>query len=125
MTFDLFLSGSTYSIPCNCSRFNTDNYSIIIETWLKKADLSTLRNNIRPGATGEMYNILGRPHFYDKSFTGANTLKLVPNPASNSTLHKMRRTKIVYPKTITTGCEEGPSGWLFVKIESNVSGSVL
>lgn len=62
------LTGSDV-INCWCSRWDVDNYSIVAETWLKKNDLQTLRNNIRPGATKELYRILGRPRFTDTSWT--------------------------------------------------------
>ena len=61
-------------ISCRCSRWDTDNYSFIIETWLKKDDLNTLISNITPGATDELYNILSKPTYYDKTWQGQNIL---------------------------------------------------
>lgn len=119
---DLFISGSTYSINCWCSRWDVQNYNLIIETWLKEGDLETLRNNIRPGAVGELYKILGKPHFYDSSWEAANTLRFVTN-ANVGNLYNMREEKLGFVRNITTAPLEGSSGWTFVKLELAVSGS--
>lgn len=108
-------------INCWCSRWDVQNYNIIIETWLKKSDLQTLRDSIRPGATGELYKILGRPRFYDKSWTGANTIKLTPN--SDFQLYNMREEKLMFIKNIIDSPLEGDSGWIAVKIEGLLSGA--
>lgn len=66
---DLNISGGNCSIECFCSRYDIQNYGFIVQTWLSKSDLQDLRNSIRPGATGELFKILGRPRFYDKSWS--------------------------------------------------------
>jgi len=124
----IFYSGNAY-IEGRTSRWDDDNYNVTIETWLKKSDLQTLRNNIRPGAVGELYNILGKPRFYDKSWKGKNTLKLRPNYSSNtnsnSNLMYMRNESIIYVKNISDSPVKGPSLWINCKIEGNISGSSL
>ena len=131
------LSGTDY-IDCRCSRWTVDNYAITVETWLKKDDIYTLLSNIVPGATDELYTILGKPTFYDATWEGNNTLKIRPNPytqydtyndawrgSNTSNLYNMREERIIYVKTITTSPIEGSNGWEFVKLEGNISGSTL
>jgi len=120
--YDSF-TGNDY-IDCYCSRWDTNNYEIVIETWIKKTDLQTLRDNITPNAVGELYNILGRPKYYDKTWSSENTLKLKPNSnSSTSNLNNMRREKLIYVKNITDSPIKGANGWFNVKIEGYVSGS--
>lgn len=120
------LTGDDY-IDGRCSRWDTQNYNIIIETWLKENDINTLKNNITPGAVGELYRILGRPLFYDKTWAGGNTLRFYPTPSSalskNSNLYINRRETIGYVKNITTHPIPGPQEWIEVKLECAVSGS--
>lgn len=131
---DLDVTATEY-ISCWCSRWDVDNYSIVLETWLKKDELQLLLENIRPGAVGELYKILGRPHFVDKSWTKNNTIRVVPNKyktyeraegtwAGNnaSNIPMMRNEILLYPKTITAH-PIGNSDWIEVKIESAPSGS--
>jgi len=113
--------GTDDFIDCWCSRWDVQNYNLIIETWLKESDLQTLKDNMRIGAVGELYKILGKPRFYDKSWTGANTIKMQPIAGSN--LSKMRGERVVFPKNITTGVVKGGSGWIFCKIEATISGN--
>jgi len=114
--------GMSDYIDCDCSRWDVQNYNIIVETWMKKSDLQTLRDNITPQAVGELYNILGRPRFYDKTWTGGNTLKLRPNMYSNSKLDRSRDDKIIYVKNITDSPLPGDNEWINVKIEGYISG---
>ena len=118
---DLTISGSHCSIDCFASRYDTNNYSIIIETWMKKQDFKDLRNSMRPGATGELYKIMGRPRNYDKSWTGANTIKLIP--IAGSQLSIMKGKKTIFIKNINSMPVNGASGWLNIKIEGLISGS--
>ena len=122
------LTGSDF-IDCNCSRWDSDNYSITVETWLTKSQLKILRNNIVPGAAGELYQILSRPTFYDQTWEGNNTIRIVPNHRYNSnweeitTIPYMRNEKLIYVKDISDSPIEGTSGYLSVKIEGYTSGS--
>jgi len=108
-------------INCWCSRWDVQNYNVVMETWLKKSDLQTLRENITPQAVGELYTILGRPKYYDSTWSGENTIKLVP--ISDEQLAKMRGEKLIYVKNISDSPVKGPSGWLNVKIEGMISGT--
>ena len=110
-----------------CSRWDVQNYSIIVETWLEKSDLQNLKTYTRPGAVGELYKILGRPTYYDQTWTAANTLRLFPTPSSNkskhSNLNTMRSETIIYPKNISWGNVPGTEDWISCKIEGFVSGN--
>jgi len=110
-------------INCNCSRWDANNYSLTLETWLNKSQLKTLRNYIIPGATGDLYTILGRPHHYDKTWTADNTIRIIPNDSYGSTLDDMRSEKVLFVKNISDTPLEGTSGWLNVKLECLLSGS--
>lgn len=118
----------TEYIDCRCSRWDVQDYSVTVETWLYKDNVDTLMENIRPGAVRELYKILGKPHFVDSSWQGYNTLRLYPTPSSqkmnNSTLHRMRRNQIIYPKTITIHPIRN-SQWIETKIEGYISGNTL
>ena len=120
---DIIISGNSCSIPCACSRFTVDNYSITIETWLKKSDVQKIRNNVMPGATRDMCNILGLPHFFDTTFTRDNTLRLIPNVSFGSNLPYMRGEKTVFCKSIQTNPLSGDKGWISCKMEFFVSGT--
>jgi len=113
-------------IDCRCSRWDVQNYDVIVETWLKKSDLITLRDNTVPGAVGELYTILGKPRYYDQTWQGNNTLYLKPNPAPEdmtmSNLENMKEDCYIYVQNIT----EHPitnTDWISVKIEGKLSGS--
>lgn len=116
------LTGGDY-VECNCSRWDQDNYGLTTEFWLTKSQLQTIRSNIRPGATGELFTILGRPTYYDKSWTGDNTLKL--SPTNQSELEDMRSDTTIYVRSISDSPVEGDTGWINVKIEGYISGSAL
>ena len=107
-------------IECGCSRWDNDNYNTIIETWMTKSELQTLREHITPGAAGELYSILGKPRYYDMTWQGQNTIKLVPNGGS---LNYMRNERLLFVKNISDTPLPGPSGWINVKIEGYLSGS--
>lgn len=115
-------------LDCRCSRWDVNNYTIIVETWLKKGDVQTLLSNITPGAVGELYKILGKPHYYDKTWSKSNTLKFLPTPSSSSMqtskLRYMRNETIAYPKNITLHpIKNTASGWIEVKLECLISGN--
>jgi len=111
-------------IDCFCSRWDVQNYQVIIETWMNGDDVKRLREHIVPGATGELYTILGRPKYYDKTWDTSNTLWLSSNNNQNSTLGTMRPSnKLIYVKNISDSPVKGPSGWISCKIEGYISGS--
>ena len=108
-------------INCWCSRWDVQNYSLVVETWMNKSNLNTLRNNITPGAAGELYTILGRPRYYDSTWQAGNTLKFSPNQAYQ--LSNMRKDTLAFVKNITDTPIDGASGWLNVKLECLISGT--
>jgi hypothetical protein len=112
--------GGTDFIECKCSRWDQQDKSITLETWLKKSDLNTLRTNITPGAAGELFELLGNPIYYDQTWQGENTLRIYPRPESR--IGKIRGQKYIIVKNITDTPITGPSGWLSVKIEGYISG---
>jgi len=123
-------------IDCRCSGWEVDNYEVSVRTWLKKDDLQTLISNTVPGAAGELYKILGTPTYYDKTWEGENTIRLVPTSSStystlnnsfegsnNSTLIEKREPRTIYVKNISTHPLESVDYWIEVKIDGYVSGS--
>jgi hypothetical protein len=121
----IYYSGNSY-IEGMASRWDSQDYSVIFETWLKKVDLQLLRNNIRPGAVGELYNILGKPKYYDKTWTGDNTVRLVSSPGGDrSNLPYMRNDAILYVKNISDSPLPGDRGFINLKLEGYISGNVL
>lgn len=120
---DLIISGNSCYIKCKCSRWDVQNYNVIIETWLNKSNYEDLRDSVRPGAVGELYNILGRPRYYDKSWRSYNTLWIYPDTTSNSNLKNMRDgNTLIYVKNINSSPVAGASGWINIKIEGMISG---
>ena len=115
----LYYSGSAF-VDCACNRWDTNNYSIVIETWLNKSQLNSLRIGLTPGAVGELYKILGRPTYYDQTWQSENTLRIVP---VSSSVDGMRTEKTIYVKSLSDSPIPGTSGWLSVKIEGLISGS--
>lgn len=119
-----------------CTRWDVNNYSIIIETWLTPTEADALRDNIKPGAVGELYKVLGRPLYYDQTWQSENTLRFYPNKYSRRVQHEgnlegsipgnlsnMRSDTIGYVKNLTIGTIEGHDDLVLVKIECQVSGS--
>lgn len=112
---------SPHYIECPCVRWDTSDYTITIETVLNKSDRNTLYNHITPGAVGELYRILGRPYFYDKTWTGNNTLRIVP--IAGTRLADIRSEKIIYVKNYSETTLN--PNWLSVKIVGYISGESL
>jgi len=122
---DMTLSNCTWAdryFDCFSKRWDVNNYDITYETFLKQTTLNILRDNIKPGAAGELYKILGRPKYYDKTWTHNNSIRIEPS-GSISNLKYMRSEKYLYVKNISDSPVEGESGWLNVKIEGYISGS--
>lgn len=115
-------------IQARASRWDVQDYSIIVSTWIKKDDLLRLRNNIRPGAIKQLNRVVYAPKFYDSTFSGKNTLRFLPAPTAThmpfSTLNKMRQDTIGYVQTITEHPIEN-SDWIDVKIEAKVSSNQM
>jgi len=112
-----------WNIECRCSRWDVQDYSVVLETWLTKSELQTLRRNIRPNAVGELYKLYQRPIYKDKTWKGDNTIYLLPRIGSQSTLKAMREPTVMFVKSITTTPVTGDNGYIDVKIEGFVSGN--
>lgn len=119
--FDIHISGSACSIDCRCSRWDVQNYSLIMETWMNKSNLQNLRNSLTPGAVGELYTILGRPRYYDGTWTADNTISISASGAGN--LQYMRNDVDAFVKNISDSPLGGDSGWINVKLECLISGT--
>jgi len=123
------LGGNDF-VDCRCSRWDVQNYNVVIETWVKEAQLQLIKNNTIPGAVGQFTDILGRPRYYDQTwnaFGNGNTLRLLPTPSSSkmntSNLRNMRQETLIFPKNITTHPIVGSKGWINIKIEGAISGN--
>jgi len=115
----IYVSGGSI-ITCPCSRWDQDNYTIIIETYLNRNQRDLLRSNIRPGAVAELYRLLGRPVYYDTSF-GSNTIKL--SPVSGTRLAEMHSDTVIYVKRYSERITDAND--FHVKIEAFISGSLV
>jgi hypothetical protein len=102
---------------CNYTRFDVSNFSLVIETFLNKDDLKTLKDNVTPGAVKELYILLGKPKYYDSTWTNSNTLKLKNLGTMGGTMQNMRDEYIIYVKNLSSSPVEGTSGIINVKIE--------
>lgn len=93
-------------IDCKCSGWKRDDWTVKVTTWLTKNQLDILLNNISPGAVGESYRLLGKPKYYDKTFTDSNTLQFkvnhTPKIFTESKLRYMFDNVSGYVKNITT-----------------------
>jgi hypothetical protein len=111
-----------HKIECPCVNWRTSDFSVIVETFLDKDDLYTLRDNIVPGATGELYEILGEKYYWDMTFDGTNTV-MISSQGSTSTLPNMRSEPIVvYIKNIKDNPLRSITPKLYVKLEMMISG---
>ena len=108
-------------IECPCSRWDISDYMLTIETILTKSQRDTLYAHITPGAVGELYRILGKSIYYDKTWTGDNTLKIVPISGTN--LDDMFSEKIIYVKNYSDSIIG--TDYFDVKIEGYISGGTL
>jgi len=123
---DLVISGNNCHILCWTKRWSVSNYSLTLETWMSKSDLQDLRNSVVPGASSELYSILGRKYFFDQTWQANNTIVLIPQDTTYGNLSMMRPEKVVFVKSIVDNpCEGqmGRDGYLNVKLEFNPSGN--
>ena len=89
----LIYSGSSY-FYFYPTRWDEDNWSVVIETFLTDVHRDLLFANVVPGAVAELYNILGRPKYIDTTYNSGNTLIIVPYLPSISGLRKTRRIAV-------------------------------
>ena len=123
-----------------CTRWDVQDYNVIISTWLSKADLQTLKEHIRPGAVKELFKVLGKPKFYDSTWQGMNSLRLVPNIHTKwnvfagygdekikpeSTLYKMRNEKTVFVQNLTENPCGADTNYINIKLDCKISGGIL
>jgi len=113
--------GDNDFLDCRCSRWDTSNLNIILETWLTKGQLQTLRNNITPGAVGSFKMVIDNPRNYDATWQGNNTIKVIATPSSNnmnnSNLKYMRNNFTGFVKNISEHNIEGSNGMIETKLE--------
>jgi len=76
--YNLRIYSSAFSSNLWCTRWDEDNWRIIIEAIADKTTRDNIRNNIVPGAVAELYNILGKPQFVDTTYSSGNTITLLP-----------------------------------------------
>ena len=119
---DLIISGNNCSINCWTTRYTTDDLSIKIETFMKKSDLQLLNRSVTPGAIDEAYNILGRSHYYDTTFQGNNTLKLIPIHTNEGKLEYMRGDRTIIIKNMTSEPVSASNEYLNVVLEGYLEG---
>jgi len=115
----IYYSGSAY-FDTYCSRWDQEDYALVIEMHLTKEERDKLRNNIRPGAVAELYRLLGRPVYYDTSF-GSNTIRV--EPIAGSQLAKMYSAKTIYVKNYSEKITRANT--FLVKITGYISGSTV
>jgi len=92
-------AGAANFIQCWCTRFDEDNFSIVLETFLTSANRNLLFAHVVPGAYRELYNILGKPKFIDSTYSKENTLWL--EPVSSYGLSSVRKSREVVCKNIS------------------------
>jgi hypothetical protein len=76
---DIKISCDIFNIYGWCTRWDVNDYKAIVDTYIAKEDYNRIRDNIVPGAATELYNILGRPTFYDTTWNDKNTVTITPN----------------------------------------------
>jgi len=118
---DINISGNSCSIDCWTTRWDVQNYSVIIETFMNKSDLQDLRDSMTPQATGELYTILGRPKYYDSTWSASNTLKITPTTSTQ--MSKMRNDLVGFVKNVNDSPMGANTGLLTVKLEFLISGA--
>lgn len=65
-------------IRCWNSRWDEDNWGVILETFMDACDRNYIFRNVTPGALRELYNILGTPRYIDTTYKSGNTLIFEP-----------------------------------------------
>jgi len=86
-------------INCWCTRWDEDNYNVVVETFLESSNRNALFNCLSPGSVREFYNILGTPKYIDTTYDSSNTLIIEPRPDYN--LSGIRRKRTVAVKNIS------------------------
>jgi hypothetical protein len=83
-------------IKCWCTRWDENDYTVSVETFLGSANRNLLFSHITPGLYRELYNVLGKPKYIDGTFRKANTLWL--EPVGGYGLSGLRKSRLVTVK---------------------------
>lgn len=110
------------TVTTTCNRWDVSNYTVVTEFTMTKSEYDTVRNNITPGAAGELFKVLGRPYYYDKTWNDENTLSFTP--VSGTGLANTKGTTTIYVRSISMEPVSANNTYLDVKIEGFISGSL-
>jgi len=86
-------------IECFCNRWDEDNWSVIIETFMRSGARNELFTYVTPGAVKELYSILGDPYFIDTTYASANTL--IFEPQHGFGISSLREKRMIGVKNIS------------------------
>ena len=93
-TARIYYSGNsfpTYFINAPISRWDEDNWDVIIETFLTSSNRDTLFAHVQPGIYSEKTNQLGWTIITDTTYNSGNTLIIEPqHPFGVSSLRESR-----------------------------------
>jgi len=88
-----------YSSNVWCTRWSEDKYSVTLEYMAESGTRNNIYNNITPGATRELYNILGKPKYIDTTYNSANTL--IVSPIHGYGLSSLREERMISVRNYT------------------------
>ncbi len=103
----------SYSSNVWCTRWDESGYSVTTEFIIESGARNTIYENIVPGATRELYNILGKPKYIDTTYDSGNTLRICP--ISGYGLSSLREERIIAVKSYSDSFLT--SRWFTAKIE--------
>lgn len=74
--FNIEIYNDSFTSLSWCSRWDEENWSVIIEIIADREARDAIRQHITPGAVAELYNILGEPRYIDTTYSSGNTIWL-------------------------------------------------
>jgi len=86
-------------VRCWNSRWDESNWDVVIETFIDASDRNFIFRNVTPGATRELYNILGTPKYIDTTYTSSNTI--IFEPISGYGVSSLRQKRTIAIKNIS------------------------
>jgi len=98
----IYISCNNYPnnyIDCWCTRWDEGNWDLTFETFLGSGARDFLFSNVTPGATSEMYNILGTPHYIDSTYSSGNSI--ICSPIGGTGLSGLRQQRTIAVKSIS------------------------
>ena len=101
-TCRIFYSCNSYPadyVDCAVTRWQENNDSLVIETFLSSSNRGKLFHNVVPGAVRELYSILGVKKFIDTTYASSNTYRVTPNYQYG--LSGLRQERIIAVKNIS------------------------